>query len=104
MVKKQAVKAGKKRSGLGANPFDTIVPKAASTPQADQPPARKERYTLNLPADLIELAKNAAWFTRRPLTMIAEDGIRAELARLEKEHGKPFPTRTGNLSPGRPLS
>jgi hypothetical protein len=106
MVKKQTVKAGKKRSGLGTNPvMDMIIPKTeVAPPEAEQANSRKERYTLNLPTDLIEAAKNAAWFHRMPLTTIAEHGIRAELARLEKENGKPFPIRTGNLSPGRPLS
>jgi hypothetical protein len=104
MVKKQTVKAGKKRSGLGADVLNTIIPKPEVAPPEAEQNVRKERYTLNLPADLIEAAKNAAWFVRRPLTTIAENGIRAELARLEKENGKPFPTRPGNLTPGRPLS
>jgi hypothetical protein len=105
------------RSGLGVNPLDEIVPTQTKTPKskakgaaaaipvpAAQPRVKKERYTLNLPEDLIEQAKNAAWATRRPLTIIAEEGLRRELARLEKERGEPFPPRPGNLPAGRPLS
>lgn len=101
----KTVKAAKaKRSGLGGNPLDAIVPKAVPTAQAEQPSSSRTRYTLNLPEDLIERAKNASWAVRRPLTAIAEHGLRAELAKLEKENGGPFPPRPGNLPAGRPLS
>jgi hypothetical protein len=77
---------------------------AEKTPSADKPePVRKDKVTVLLPEDLIERLRNAAWWERKTLATIAEDGIRRAVERLEKEHGGPFETRgEEKLKTGRP--
>lgn len=113
--------APRKRGGLGANPLDSIVPvqaaskasrrglaPAGTTPAREETPARtkapaKDRYTLHLPVELMERAKNAAYWTPGlTLAGLAEAGIRTELERVEKKHG-PFKARERELVGGRPL-
>jgi hypothetical protein len=110
--------APRKRGGLGANPLDSIVPvQAASkasrrglaptgtTPRRETPTkaTTKDRYTLHLPVELMERAKNAAYWTPGlTLAGLAEAGIRAELERIEKKHG-PFKARERELVGGRPI-
>jgi hypothetical protein len=119
MAKKQKT-APRKRGGLGANPLDSIVPvqaaskasrrglaPAGTTPRRETPAkakaAAKDRYTLHLPVELMERAKNAAYWTPGlTLAGLAEAGIRAELERVEKKHG-PFKARERELVGGRPL-
>jgi hypothetical protein len=117
MAKKQKT-ATRKRGGLGANPLDSIVPvqaasnasrrglaPAGTTPRRETPAkaAAKDRYTLHLPVDLMERAKNAAYWTPGlTLAGLAEAGIRTELERVEKKHG-PFKARERELVGGRPL-
>lgn len=64
------------------------------------------RTTVNLPEELIEEARDAAYCLPNRLTVsgIVEAGLRAELDRLRRrEHGgKPFPKRAGDLKTGRP--
>lgn len=113
--------APRKRGGLGDNPLDALVPSiqaasaasrrglkpAGTTPRREKPakaakPA-KDRYTLHLPVELMERAKNAAYWTPGlTLAGLAEAGIRAELERVEKKHG-PFKARERELVGGRPL-
>ena len=119
MVKKTTPR---KRGGLGANPLDALVPsvKAASkasrrglapvgtTPRREKlakaKGAQKDRYTLHLPVDLMETAKNAAYGTPGlTLAGLAMAGISAELERLEKKHGGPFKGRERELVGGRPF-
>lgn len=110
--------APRKRGGLGANPLDSIVPvqaaskasrrglaPAGTTPRPEKlmKAAAKDRYTLHLPVELMERAKNAAYWTPGlTLAGLAEAGIRAELERIEKKHG-PFKARERELVGGRPL-
>ena len=105
----------KNRRGLGDNPLDSIVPVQAASeasrrglkPAGTTPPLprreEKDRYTLHLPVDLMERAKNAAYWTPGlTLARLAEEGIRDELERLEKAYG-PFKARERELVGGRPL-
>jgi hypothetical protein len=117
--------AGKRKS-LGANtafanrrPHDAVIPRAAepdSVPDqsddASQPPAervtpsphspRKERATFYLDAELMEAARDAAYWTPGlALTDLAAQGLRWAIAQLENERGTPFPRRPANLRPGR---
>lgn len=119
-MKKKSKNAPRKRGGLGANPLDSLVPvQAASkasrrglTPAGTSPrrkpaektkAATKDRYTLHLPVDIMERAKNAAYWTPGlTLAGLAEAGIRAELERIEKKNG-PFKARERELVGGRPL-
>lgn len=112
--------APRKRGGLGDNPLDSLVPvqaaskasrrglaPAGTTPRRE-PPAkaegpRKARFTLHLPVELMERAKNAAYWTPGlTLAGLAEAGIRTELERVEKRHG-PFKARERELVGGRPI-
>lgn len=116
--------APRKRGGLGANPLDALVPSrpsvqaaskasrrglapAGTAPRRETPArahgATKDRFTLHLPVELMERAKNAAYWTPGlTLAGLAEAGIRAELERLEKKHGH-FKARERELVGGRPL-
>lgn len=113
--------ATRRRGGLGANPLDALVPSvhaaskasrrgltpAGATPRRETPAkargVTKERYTLHLPVELMERAKNAAYWTPGlTLAGLAEAGIRAELERIEKKHGA-FKARERELVGGRPL-
>ena len=81
--------------------------KKAAAPRT-KPPTRpkanpKARYTLHLPVELMERAKNAAYWTPGlTLAGLGEAGIRSELERIEKQHG-PFKRRERELVGGRPL-
>lgn len=101
MAKKTTTK--KKRGGLGSNPLDSLVPVQAAS-KASKPKPPKDRYTLHLPVELMERAKNATYWTPGlTLASLAEAGIRHELERLEKKNGRAFKARESELVGGRPL-
>jgi hypothetical protein len=100
----------RKRGGLGDNPLDALVPReTAPALKARKMPAKprtaeKARYTLHLPVEIMERAKNASYWTPGlTLAALAEAGILAEVERLEKAHGKRFKARERDLVGGRPL-
>jgi len=69
-------------------------------------PARvvKDRFTLHLPIDLMERAKNCSYWTPGlTLAGLAEAGIRCEIEKLEKRNGGEFKTREKELVGGRPI-
>jgi len=97
-----------KRSTIGSNPLDAVVPmgrlepaaEATSEPTPVAPP--RERVTIALPADLMERARNAVYWTPgATLTALVEDAVELELAKREAEHGSPFKPRGTKLAPGR---
>lgn len=52
-------------------------------------------------AAVLDRARNAAYWTPGvSLSALIEQGLRAEIARLEAERGEPFPPRRGPLKPG----
>ena len=64
----------------------------------------KERFTVNLPPELIERARNAVYWTPGlTLAGLAEDALLKALRRLEKANGGPFRARDGKLPAGRPV-
>jgi hypothetical protein len=96
-----------RKSTIGENPFDAVVPaKRTERVESQAEPARavKERVTFQLPVDLIEKARDAVYWTPG-LTMasLMEMALVAQLAQVEKKHGKPFPSRAGALRTGRPV-
>lgn len=99
-----------RKSTIGANPLDAVVPmKRGETkrvkPQAEPARATKERVTFQLPVGLIEKARDVVFFSPG-LTMasLMEEALLAQLERAEKKHGKPFPSRAGAaLKTGRPV-
>lgn len=72
--------------------------------------SKRTRATFHLTVEVIDRLRNAAFALSGPpvrLTMaaLAQTAFERELLRLQKEHnkGEPFPPRTGELQPGRPL-
>ena len=64
---------------------------------------KKERFTVQLPPELIELTRDAVWhFRGLTLSALAEAALRKELRRLARKHGA-IPQRGGDLQPGRPV-
>ncbi len=66
---------------------------------------KKERVTFQLTVDLIERARDAVYFTPGlTMTHLMEEALIAQLERILKKRGKPFPSRGGvALSTGRPV-
>lgn len=99
-----------RRSTIGDNPLDAVVPRMSGgtkRPEPEANPARptKERVTFQLPVDLIEKARDAVYWTPG-LTManLMEEALVAQLERTEKKRGEPFPSRAGAaLRTGRPV-
>ena len=75
-------------------------------PQArDAAPAeRRQRLSVVLPEELLERAKNAVfWTPGLTLAALTEAALVAQLDRLERKNGAPFPARTAALRVGRPV-
>jgi hypothetical protein len=94
------------RSTIGSNPLDAVVPMGRPEPAIEEPSAPpsppRERVTIALPADLMERARNAVYWTPgATLTALVEEAIDAELAKREAESGGPFQPRGTKLKPGR---
>jgi hypothetical protein len=71
---------------------------------------RRSRVTFQLPHDLLEELRDAAFWlsgppTRLTMTDIAVSALRRELARLKRRHneGQGFAPREGDLRSGRPI-
>ncbi len=63
----------------------------------------KKRLTVNLPVDLLEQLRNAAyWNPGMTLAAMVERGIRSSLQDAVRIRGGPFPARLGELKGGRP--
>lgn len=87
----------------------TKTPAADATP-ATEPASKKARFTLHIPEELIEEARNTVVALSGPphrltLSAFGEEAIRREIARLTKKEngGEPFPKRDGELKGGRPI-
>jgi hypothetical protein len=104
----------KRKRGLGDNPLEVLIPggtpkgityaEPRTAEEAGAPTARA-RFTAQIPADVVERAKNAVYWTPGlTLAKLIENAIRDELAKIEKKNGGPFPARQQkNLTGGRPL-
>ncbi len=67
--------------------------------------AKRQRFTVNIPPDLIEWARRAVVFTPgQSLAGLVEDALTRELERLEKKLGEPFPETTATPKKGRPIT
>jgi len=118
----------KKRSPIGNNPLDAILPgdataatqasrrglePAGTTPRPKPEPRRtvpKVRATFHIPGELLEECRDAVVHLSGPpvrltLAQLAEEALRRELARLKKKYngGEDFPPRSGELRGGRPV-
>lgn len=115
-----------RRRTIGENPLDALLAPVPAPPKRDAaagkgiPPApvaarstateRAVKATFNLPAALVEEAKDAVVALSGPplrltLAALAREALRRELDRLRKDHhqGKAFPPRSAPLVGGRPL-
>ena len=66
------------------------------------PNQQKGKVTVLVSNDLLERLRNAAWWQRKTLATLAEDGLRLVVERLERQHGGPFEPREEDLKTGRP--
>jgi hypothetical protein len=87
-----------------ARPEPSAGPTRADEPKAagPTPRPRKEKITVVVPDDLLERVRNAAWWKRKSLATLAEEGLRLVVERLERQNGGPFEPREEPLRPGRP--
>ena len=95
-----------RKSTIGANPLDAVVPPAHATPAPDQPAkaAAKERVTFKLDAELIERIRDAVYWTPgATMAAVIERAMIDHLAKLERERGSKFPRRSGAVRTGRPI-
>jgi hypothetical protein len=77
-------------------------PKPTALPEAPEPEAR---LTLVMRPELLERVRNAAfWTPGETLAAIGFRGIMAEVEKMEKKNGGPFPQRTKPNRIGRPAS
>jgi len=112
-----------KSKGLGESPLNGMF-----SPTVDEPPAGKQtkqsgqreqrehslqvkpiparaqlRFTVHLPADLVEQLRRAVYWTPgATLSGLAEQALRQAVGRLEKERGEAFPDTRGSIR-GRPV-
>ena len=67
------------------------------------PLKRNMRVTLNLPVTLLDRMRNTVYWTPGlTLTELIKGAIQESVDRLERQQGKAFPTRLGELKSGRP--
>ena len=100
------INATRRRPTLGSDPFDALVPEtpAPSSRQKRKAKARKIRATFHLPMELVELARDAVYWTPGlTLSSLCEAGLRSEIVNLERKRGETFPKRPGDLKVGRPV-
>ncbi len=104
MEQGEGLTMARKASTIGSNPLDQVVPLRRSEPLPEPEPAKapRERVTIALPADLMERARNAVYWTPgATLAGLVEDAVADALDRLEQENSGPFRPRSSNLKPGR---
>ena len=73
-----------------------------SEESSPSPSQQKGKVTVLVSNDLLERLRNAAWWQRKTLATLAEDGLRLVVERLERQHGGPFEPREEDLKTGRP--
>jgi hypothetical protein len=98
------------RDPYSADPYAFIgtpgKKEASAVTAPASPPLKKsemEKITTPFPVELIERARNAAYWDRLTLAGIIVDALADALDRMEKERGEPYPPRKGDLRGGRPV-
>ena len=91
-----------RRRALLSDPLDAIAPAPMASMAAKVTrPAAMGKYPLRVPLDLLEKARDVAYWDRCGVSELAEVALRAEIARREKKRGKPYPRREREHKPGR---
>jgi hypothetical protein len=74
----------------------------AKADEAAEHKTPKGKVTVLMDNDLLERLRNAAYWKRKTLATLAEEGLRLVVERLERQHGGPFEPREEDLKTGRP--
>ena len=96
-----------KRKTIGDNPLNAVVPRGpaqAAVADTEPPKQAKERMTFHLPAEVMERAKNAVYWTPSlTLADLAAQALTDTVDRLEKKKGEPhsLPGRRNSRAGGR---
>jgi hypothetical protein len=97
--------AGDAYAFIGAPPVRKEEPKAAEQPSA--PPVKKpvitEKITTPFPVELIERARDAAYWERVTLTGIIVQALTDALDKMEQGRGEAYQPRQSELRGGRPV-
>ena len=97
----------RKRSTIGSNPLDTVIPGSSRSSQKPVPVTKKpemSRITFLWPLPLIEKLRDTVYWTPgSSMAGLVEQATADLLTRLEKKHGKPFPSRRTPLKAGRKI-
>jgi hypothetical protein len=96
-----------KRTTIGSNPLDTVIPGSSRPSQKLFRSAQKpkmSRITFLWPLPLIEKFRDTVYWTPgSSMAGLVEQATADLLTRLEKKHGKPFPSRRTPLKAGRKI-
>jgi post-segregation antitoxin (ccd killing protein) len=105
----------KEKTRLGRNAFEDESPHSDLKRKANLPAGKglekkpreggnRAALTVSIREDLIEQARDAVfWTPGLTVAGLVETALKAELDRLEKRQGKPFESRKGELTAGRPV-
>ncbi len=94
----------RRKSTIGENPLDAVIPRRGAAVVEDEGEEPKERMTFYVPVSVGERLRNAVyWSPGLTLTDIACDALAAAADKVEKRNGGPFPTRKSDLKGGRPM-
>ena len=79
---------------------ETVIPTNGSLSR----PQTKTKITIRIDSALAERIKNAVyWNPELTVAGLAVEGIRRTINEIEKKNQGPYPPRTSQLKPGRPL-
>lgn len=100
--------AGFRQKIAGKPPVPTRTMSTRTTPERaaqEQPKQEKKKTAFLIPVELTERARDCVYWLSGPphrLTMgeLCAQALEREIKRLEKEHGKPFEPRAGELKGG----
>lgn len=113
-----------RRSTIGENPLDTLIPPTPLQPATKKPESGKkspatettaspskedgartrERVTVHISMETLERIRNAVyWSPGMTLAEFTEEALQRYLAVLEEARGEAFPARAGELKRGRPI-
>lgn len=100
-----------RKSALGSDPLDVLIPKQPATapkssakkPIERKPPPERDRITVQILASTVERLKDCAYWERLTVAEIVEQGALAYVDKLEAKRGENYPTRAAPLKAGRPL-